>query len=59
MQFEVVSGKGDILEVLVPAYVDTVTGRVVRRGEARATQSGPLPEPDLGQPPEGAEGGSV
>ena len=54
-QFEIVSGKGDSLEILTPAYVDTVTGRVVRRGEARATESVSAAEPDL-KPLE--EGGS-
>jgi len=40
--FEVVSGSGDHLVVLEPAYVDGSTGRIVRQGRAKATSTGVL-----------------
>jgi len=36
--FEIVEGKGQALEVLAPAYVDSATSRVIKQGQARATR---------------------
>jgi hypothetical protein len=36
--FEVVEGKGEALEVLSPAYVDSATSRVIKQGQARAVR---------------------
>ena len=37
--YEVVSGKGERLEILSPAYVEEMTGRVIRQGRARAVHA--------------------
>ncbi len=37
--FEVVDGTGDRLEILVPAYIDAISSRVIKQGQARAVDS--------------------
>jgi len=36
--YQVVSGKGTLLEVIQPAYVEEGTGRLIRQGRARAVE---------------------
>ena len=37
--FQIVGGEGPVLVVIQPAYVDRVTGRIVRQGSARREQA--------------------
>src|SRR5579885_2330521 len=47
--FELVSDHGGLFEVLEPAYVDTLTGRVIRPGRARRAPV-PAPTPAVDEP---------
>jgi hypothetical protein len=42
MLFEMLEDLGGDVQVLEPAYVDTATGRVIRRGSARRGQAGEI-----------------
>lgn len=50
--FQIVAGEGPVLVLIQPAYVDRVTGRIVRQGLARreqhpdSTRTDPVSEPD-------------
>ncbi len=55
--FEIVEGKGETLDIVIPAYVDSATSRVIKQGQARAVQAamaGDRPGLESGAGPKGA-----
>jgi hypothetical protein len=50
--YAVVEGEGPVLEVIVPAWVDSASGQLVKQGTARRVSE---PEPDMDMPDEESE----